>query len=213
MKLYKLTNEHDQTYNHTQWGEGVTHTAPGTGELCSPSYIHAYTDPLLAMLMNPIHANFTCPHLWRAEGSVALARPDKVGCTSLTTIERMKLPAITTEQCVGFAILCAQAVRHLLDDTHMETWDAWAGRWLSGKDRTPRAADAAADAATLAKRAAVSAPPVSASRARSAAGIAACAAGIAAYAARAAACGAADAACAADIDLVTLAYRAVGETP
>jgi hypothetical protein len=40
MKLYKLTDEHGQTRGGTQWGEGVTHTATGTGtELCSDGWI------------------------------------------------------------------------------------------------------------------------------------------------------------------------------
>ena len=34
--LYKLTDEHGQTYGGTQWGEGVSHKAkPGDGPLCS----------------------------------------------------------------------------------------------------------------------------------------------------------------------------------
>ena len=69
LTLYKLTNENGQTYNKTQWGEGVVHTADGTGNLCSKRWIHAYADPLLAVLLNPIHANFHNPQLWEAEGS------------------------------------------------------------------------------------------------------------------------------------------------
>ena len=149
MKLYKLTDEHDQTYNQTQWGENVTHTVNGEGELCGLGWIHAYTDPLLAVLLNPIHANFVNPHLWEAEGEIGKTDHGlKVGGTKVTTLTRMALPVIMMEQRVRFAILCA---KHVCGDT---AWNRWADDWLSGKDRAADAAWAAADAATRAAEAA-----------------------------------------------------------
>ena len=56
-KLYKLTDQNHQTRNNTKWGAGVTHTASGQGDLCTAGWLHAYTSPLLAVLLNPIHAN------------------------------------------------------------------------------------------------------------------------------------------------------------
>ena len=134
MKLYKLTDQKGQTRNKTQWGEGVMHTAPGTGELCTSGWLHAYTDPLLAVLMNPVHANIADPQLWEAEGEVGKADGTKVGCAELTTMCRMELPTITTEQRVRFALLCALAVYK------EPSFVAWANDWLSGKDRTREAA-------------------------------------------------------------------------
>ena len=94
MKLYKLTNAKDQTYGETQWGEGVEHTTDGFGDLCGPGWLHAYTDPLLAVLLNPLHAGFCTPHLWEAEGEIG--RNDnglKVGCKRLFQVypDRKKL--------------------------------------------------------------------------------------------------------------------------
>ena len=149
MKLYKLTDEHDQTYNQTQWGENVTHTVNGEGELCGLGWIHAYTDPLLAVLFNSIHTNFVNPHLWEAEGEIGKTDHGlKVGCTRVTTLTRMALPVIMMDQRVRFAILCA---KHVCGDT---AWNRWADDWLSGKDRAARAAAAAADAAMRAAEAA-----------------------------------------------------------
>mgnify|MGYP001609670390 CR=1 FL=1 len=55
MKLYKLTDRKGQTQNETQWGEGITHTAAGSGTtLCTDNVIHAYVDPLLAVFHDPI---------------------------------------------------------------------------------------------------------------------------------------------------------------
>jgi len=185
MKLYKLTDNKDRTYNKTQWGEGVTHTATGDGiDLCSNGYIHAYTDPYLALFLNPIHANFRNCHLWEAEGDVI--KDDnglKVGCKSLTTTRRMTKPHITKQMLVKFAILCA------LEVCDNAEFVVWANNWLSGKDRSKAAAWAAARATTRATRAAAEA---------------------AAEAAWAAARAAARATRAKPIDLIAIAHKAAG---
>ena len=136
MKLYKLTDENGQTHNQAQWGEGVEHSAPGTGALCTSGWIHAYTDPLLAVLLNPIHGNFQTPQMWEAEGEISATDHGlKVGCTRLRTIQQIPLPEITREQRVRFGLLCA------LEVYPAASYRRWAENWLSGKCRG--AADAA----------------------------------------------------------------------
>lgn len=147
--LYKLTDQDGYTRrnydNACLWGENVSHSGTGKGELCGPGYIHAYTHPLLAVLLNPIHADLPAPRLWEAEGEIAKSdRGLKVGCVTLKTIREMPLPVVTTEQRVRFAILCAKAV---YTDA---AWLAWANGWLDGTDRTERAARAARVAAEAA---------------------------------------------------------------
>ena len=142
IKLYKLTDGDGQTRNDTQWGPGVSHSGTGKGELCGPGWIHAYEHPLVAVLMNPIHANFQNPRLWEAEGEVGLRDSQiKCGCKTLTTIREIPLPSITTEMRVRFAILCAKGV------CACPSWNAWADRWLSGEDRSEDASEAASKAA------------------------------------------------------------------
>lgn len=134
-KLYKLTDEYGKTQNDTQWGPGVTHSGTGEGGLCGPGWIHAYEHPLIAVLMNPIHADFKTPRLWKAEGEVGLRDGQlKCGCTILTTIREIPFPKITTEMRVRFAILCAKRVHEC------STWNAWADRWLLGEDRSAASA-------------------------------------------------------------------------
>jgi len=172
IKLYKLTDGDGQTRGGTQWGPGVSHSGTGMGELCGWGWIHAYEHPLVAVLMNPIHANFKNPRLWEAEGEVGLRDGQiKCGCKTLTTIREIPLPSITTEMRVRFAILCAKEVCADLP------WNAWADKWLSGEDRSEAAAGAAAEAAWAAR----------AARAARAAEAAAAWAARAAYAAQAAA--------------------------
>ncbi len=144
--LYKLTDGEGKTFGGTQWGPGVSHSGTGEGELCGPGWIHAYEHPLVAVLMNPIHADFKNPRLWEAEGEVGLRDGQlKCGCETLTTIREIPLPAVTTEMRVRFAIMCAKEVCADF------SWNAWADRWLSGGDRTQAAAKAAWAAAEAAE--------------------------------------------------------------
>jgi len=213
---YKLTDADDRTRGETQWGPGVTHEAPGTGELCNSGWIHVYDDPVLAVLMDPIQGNFGADaHLWRCE-CLGAERSDgtKRGVASCTTVERVvDLPAVTTEQRVRFAILCAQEV------CRDPAWRAWADGWLTGRDRNSGAAAARAAreavAAAGAARAAAEAAAWAAAAAEAAAAEAAWAAAEAAAAAEAEAAWAAAAAAwaaaaaAGKIDLVAMAHRAV----
>lgn len=145
MKLYKLTDKQGQTRNDTQWGENVTHSGTGEGEMCGPGYIHAYTDPVLAVMLNPIHANFSNPRLWEADGEVVKNDGLKIGCVSLTTLREIPLPAVTLEQRTRFGILCA------LEVYSEPSFVRWAERYLDGTDRSK---DSAAEATRAATRAA-----------------------------------------------------------
>jgi len=140
MKLYKLTDQHGCTRQTTKWGKGITHKATGEGAtLCTEDVIHAYKNPLLALLLNPIHADIEKPQLWEAEGEIVADDGLKIGCKELTTIKRIRVPKITTEHRVRFAILCALEVYDNKEFAH------WAKSWMDGSDRGRAAADAARD--------------------------------------------------------------------
>jgi hypothetical protein len=187
MICYKLTDQNAQTKNATQWGRNVTHTAPGTGELCSSGWLHAYTDPLLAVLLNPTHANIQNPRLWEARGGGRHKddRGLKIGFENLTTIKELPLPDVTLTQRVAFGILCALEV-----ETNTK-WRAWATAWIDGTDRS-RAAYTAYTAAARAAYTAIAA---------------------AAYAAAYAAAAAAYAHAEKPLDLIAIARKAMEVTP
>lgn len=145
--LYKLTNGDGQTRGGTQWGPGMSHSGTGEGGLCGPGWIHAYESPLIAVLMNPIHADFKNPRLWEAEGEIAIRDGQlKCGCATLTTIREIPLPEITTEMWIRFAILCTKEASTAAVGEAWKAWNAWADKWLSGEDRSAAAAAAAAKA-------------------------------------------------------------------
>jgi len=142
--LWKLTNDKDQTYGGCQWGNNVTVETSGMGELCGKGFTHWYTDPLLAVLLNPIHGNFDIKtaHLWKGKGIVTKTDKGlKVGCIKATTLERVELPTVTIIQCVAFGILCAKKV------CGNRQWIKWADKWLDGSDRTAESAWSAAKSA------------------------------------------------------------------
>jgi hypothetical protein len=98
-ELFKLTTQDWLTMKgclgETKWGPNVTHVSLGRGEVCGPDFIHAYTHPRLALLLNPIHARIDDPVLWRCAGEVVAADRDLlVCCKRLTTIETMPLPVV-----------------------------------------------------------------------------------------------------------------------
>jgi hypothetical protein len=164
-KLYKLTDQKHQTYGGCQWGEGVERTAPG-GRLCSEGVLHAYTDPLLAVLLNPIHGNFRNPVLWECDGDVCVTDHGlKVGCTRLRTDKIIPLPSVTDTQRTAFGILCAKKV------CKDAAWNTWADNWLSGVDRSMAAAAAAEAARAWAAAAAEAAARAAAEAAAAEAGL------------------------------------------
>ena len=144
MKLYKLTDANARTRNDTQWGENITHVATGdvAQGLCSDAYIHAYEHPLIAVMMNPVHGNFSNPRMYECEGEIAARDGQlKYGCRTLTTIREIPLPIVTVTQKVAFALLC------VIDVCSEPSFVAWANDWLTGKERSAAAAWAAEAAA------------------------------------------------------------------
>ena len=188
MKLCKLTDANDVTRaghdNAFQWGTDVCCETSGEGDLCGPGWSHWYTDPLVAVLLNPIHGDYdlSTAHMWEGDDGGGKTLDDhgmKIGCTRGTTRRRVELPAVTTEQRVRFGILCALEVE---DDSKFR---GWAADWLSGRDRSEDTAHAAyaatwaAGAAYAAYAAAVAAEGEAAYAAEEAAGAAWAAAGAA----------------------------------
>ena len=224
---YKLTKQDLTTYANTKWVLNEWKETSGTGKLCTEGWLHCYTSPLLAILLNPIHANITNPKLFKCEveGKCLEDNGLKEGWTRMRIIEEIEIPQLSLVQKLSFAILC------VLEVYKDEKWIEWANNWLNGKDRSKEfanaanaaavnaaAANAAADAADAADAANAYAnadyyAAAAATYATYAANYAAAAADSAAYAASDAAYYAAAAATyatyAANIDLIKLAKKAM----
>lgn len=143
MIKYKLTSQKLTTFNGFQWEIGKKVITSGKGELCGPGFLHYYHDPLLAVLLNTLHARIENPRLFTvlAEGVHKDDLGLKGGCTEMTLLEEIALPTITTIQRIAFGILTARAVYK------EPIWNAWAESWLSGRERSVEAARRAARAA------------------------------------------------------------------
>jgi len=184
---YKLTDQDMQTHGGFQWELGKWYRIEDTlrdrkADLCTPAWFHCYDDPILAIILNRIHAKIPNPRMFRANVR-GLRQTDhglKYGFTMLRLGEELEVPVITTTQGIAFAILCA---REVCND---ESWLKWGERWLSDEDRSRNAAYAAAYAAADAAAYAADAAVYAAYAADGAADAAAYAADEAAYAADAA---------------------------
>jgi hypothetical protein len=138
--LVKLTDQNMRTHNGFQWELGVWQTARGKStEQCTDGVLHYYPDEILAVLCNLRHADIVKPRMFAVEiqnhiGSDGL----KCWCKSQRLTEEIAVPTVTVNQRIAFGILCSLAVYN------NEGYKAWAYNWLTGKDRTARAADAAA---------------------------------------------------------------------
>ena len=136
MKKYKLVTQDMKTRkgerNEFTWviGEWSPET-DGEGDLCSPSFYHYYHDPLLAVFMNPAHADIDNPRLFEvdAQGKHKDDNGTKGGCTKIKLVKELTLPSVTREQRVAFAILCAKEV------CKDKEWNKWADNWLNSSSQ------------------------------------------------------------------------------
>lgn len=142
---YKLTTKKRMTHDDFSWEIGKWYRTSGNGNLCGSGWLHAYTDPFLAVFLNPIHADIEHPILWEAEGRGKKKTDNglKVGYTEMRIVKRMRFSKVTKTQRIAFGILCAKEV---CEDTE---WNEWADKWLSGEYRSKDSA-ARAEAAWVA---------------------------------------------------------------
>lgn len=208
MIKYKLTTQQGTTHNDYQWSlpkgkrPGKWHKTDGRGGLCGPGWLHFYHHPLLAVLLNPIHADIKDPILWEVEvdGEQLDDNGLKGGATKMRLVRRIELPTFSTVQCTAFGILCA------LEVCKEKSFVAWANKWLGGNDRSAEAAWVAEAAAAWAARAARAAAWAARAEARAAEAEAREAEAEATWAAARAAD--AEARAAVKIDLVAIAKKA-----
>jgi len=143
---YKLTTQDLTTYANTKWVLNEWKETSGNGELCTGGWLHCYSDPLLAILLNPAHADIINPKLFKCEveGECLTNYGLKEGWTRMRIIEEMEIPQLSNINKVAFGILCA------LEVCKEEFFVTWANKWLENKDRSIESAAAAAAAAAYA---------------------------------------------------------------
>lgn len=139
---YKLTSQKMRTYNSFQWQLNKWVKRGGkTKRLCTNSWLHCYNHPLLAVLLNPIHAGIKNPRLFRVNvRGKKLSGDLKFGFTQMRLIKELPVPEFTIIRRIAFSILCVKEVYR------GKKWNEWADNWLSNKDRTNKTARAVSDA-------------------------------------------------------------------
>lgn len=167
-RAWKILNPDLTTHMGCQWVPGEWKKVEGTGLLCSKGWLHGYRDARLAVLHNPIHANYDPYVLWIVEVKGKVLHEDymKSGWSEMRLIEPVAVPAVTTEQRIRYAIKCAWLINN------NPVWRKWAVDWIKGENRSRQRAEQVWQAMWVETAAA----------ARAAAGAAAAAVGAAAWA-------------------------------
>ena len=140
MKVYKLFKPDMTTYEGYEWKVGRRETILSRGKcLCSRDVFHGYRSPELAVLLNPIHANYNPAVLFVCEvPKIVVDDGTKIGFKSCVPLNRVSMPEVTTIISVTFGILSVLAV------SKDKNFKKWAHNWLSGKNRSSGAAAYAA---------------------------------------------------------------------
>ena len=164
---YKLCTQENTTHDGFQLPAiGVWYSAADINsppKPCTNTVLHHYKHPLLAVLFNPIHANIHKPKCYKITISKELGTDGLKGWSrKQKLLEQIELPYISINAKIAFAILCGKQVYKDI------AWNVWANNWLSGKDRSQAAADAAAYAAAAAANAAAAATAAAAADATAA---------------------------------------------
>ena len=129
-----------RTYKEFQWELGKWYKKTKEENLCSPDWLHFYSDPLVGLFLNPVHIDIENPRLFRAEVEGNFIDNNGLNCgySRARLIEELPVPQISPVQRVRFAIFCVKEVYK------EKKWNEWADNWLSGKDRTEESATSAA---------------------------------------------------------------------
>jgi len=146
MIKYKLTDKDGYTRRgrdgETLWTLGCIVNAIGKGtKLCTSDVIHYYDSPEIAVFMNPVHGNIKPPLRCFEIEIDAIVTHDgtKGGCKHAKCLREVTVPKLSLTQMTHISIRCAMVVYK------EASWVSWAENWLSGKDRTSKAAYIAAN--------------------------------------------------------------------
>lgn len=134
---YKVTDVDGESLGGMSWRPGRTNRATGPGaELCSNGVLHAYASRELAAIMHPSHVMYLGPlRMFEVSGVPVCGDATKVGFKSLKVLREIDFPKKPTRtQAQAFAVLTALTV------VRDREFRAWAKKWLSGEDRSARAA-------------------------------------------------------------------------
>ena len=127
-KYYKLLSQDLTSFNNTKWelNETITISVPGN-QMCTNQVLHCYNHPLLAVILNSIHADIFKPRLFEISVDIIVNSDGlKFASKSQTLIKEIPLPEISTEQVTEFSIRVAKLV------CKDEKWNSWADSWLDG---------------------------------------------------------------------------------
>jgi len=153
---YKLTNKDMQTHNGFQCELGKENVIGKPGnDLCTDQVFHYYDSPELAVLFNPIHANYQPARLFMIECDSVAHDGLKGGSKKQKFIKELPLIEFSLKQRTVFAILVALESYQKWEIYDInQSWKQWADKYLEGKNTSAESAESAESAARSAERSA-----------------------------------------------------------
>jgi hypothetical protein len=138
-RRYMLTNQERKTRDGFELEQGKWYKK----DPCSESWFSCFCDPLVAVFLNPIYRYIKEPRLFECEvaGEEWTYSGITFEYTEIKLGKELTVAEVSMTQRVAFGILCAKEV------CRDEAWIKWADKWLDGTDRS-KAAAVAADRAT-----------------------------------------------------------------
>lgn len=117
MKMYKFTSEDFMSHGGMRWEVGKTNRAEGEKfELCTDGVLHCYEDPVLAVLLAPLHVDYENPRLIEVECSEPMVTDGlKFGCREQTMTREVTIPAVTIKQRAEWAAAAAEWAAEVAD--------------------------------------------------------------------------------------------------
>jgi len=134
---YKLVDTDYKSFGSCCWKNGplyVTHMESGgvDGE-CGPGWLHVYADPILGVMMDPIHANVGTGRILEVEClDATYLNGGKYICRAVTPVREIKWPLLDMEHRIRMALYCSMAVCSCVD------YLSWAESYLEGNKLTLR---------------------------------------------------------------------------
>lgn len=125
MRKYLLADLHGQTRRgitiNTNRANGKRYYS---GDIVSRNIWECADSPLLAIMINPLHAECVRPRLFEIGGKFGQDQ------NNVHRVREIDLPEVSPEQKLAYAMYC---VRSLIPE---HAFDAWVERWLANDDRS-----------------------------------------------------------------------------
>lgn len=130
IQVIKLTAPDRTFYTGVKWRVGQTNRVVWGGHMCENGCLHGYKTLGMAVMASPGHVHNYTRALICSTPEILASDGLKIGMAEMTGVRWVKLPKVTLDQRVEWAVRCV-----LLMPKVPKKFKTWAAAWLDGSDR------------------------------------------------------------------------------